>query len=382
MFFDCVDESEKTEWDVADDSPAEGESDGDSTNVRIRIAGIDVMLSTLGEQGDRRRATPAGERSEIAGNNASGDYSTSQIVLQMRHMVQTVRCVGSRIECAGEVANMRCDFIDGSSSNSRAVRLFQVMDEVGATPCFQVVYSTSTRPPASTPFGEVGRTEELNPLIDIQCVSVSAAVHNDAIALMSDFLRRAVPQERPAQTNSREDQDGTPSRQFVSCTSQKRTRTQRGRVSVKIPKIVVRVPALAETCSSEAYLALVSSVRNNMSPVGWERKERLEQVTPELVLEIEEINALKLLASAGPPSFTLECSRVRCQMMLPSRTKPDECLGLYFLDAHRPTDVPVGDPLRLEFGPSTDVRTGGKPGARHSAEIDLKFLHTWEPNDW
>lgn len=384
LFFDCMD---GTEEEGTGSRPVRANAnDVDTAKVRLRVAGLDMTLLLSEDQSDVRipDSRPACQR-DAAGVTSSSSCISSRLHVQMRHMVETLHRSKNRIHSLGEVGSLSGDFISEIHETRHSVRLFEVVDEAGASPSVQIMCSGKSD---SLTLTDPGHTEHVNLSVDVQCSSVTAVIDTAAMSRVSDFVHRALPQDSFAEVDARINGDGCSDGKTVTAKVRRSKDGHHVGVVVSIPKITVQVPASPDACCSEAYSALVNSVRSGVSPVGWQQMETSEVGSPALILEVEDVVASResSLPDVAPASI-VECSRVRCQMVLPYDTGVDgnrkyDRIGLFFLEGYRSPDSATGAPLKVEYGPAT---IGGKrsvrPDLTEAANVELNFLHTWEPND-
>eukprot|EP00903_Cladosiphon_okamuranus_P020010 g18380.t1 len=226
--------------------------------------------------------------------------------------------------------------------------------------------------------GETGSDDELEVSLTVGCLPVAAVLDPGLVQSLSDFFGHVRPpvDGTDGGCGGGNGQGASPSGRSV--------REPRVVVAVSVPELAVRIPADDSACSSDAHTALVRSVQNGTSPVGWAPREELaDEVTPMLVLEVEGVMVRNSFGSTRPQETALECTRVACQLLLLGSYRADDgggegLIGLYFLEASCSS---AGVPLKVEFGLAKDIRKAGQSDLARPGRPDLNFLHTWEPND-
>lgn len=375
MFFDCVDGQEDSIGTPGTVQAPQmiGSGDRDTARVRVRIAGLDVTLVVPKEYVDPENlGSRVTQQVETFASSSSDSGAASGFYLKMRRVSQVAHSHGTRLQSVVEVGTLVVDFADGSATLHRPVRLLAVVDEADASACLNVTFCSGG---ASDDPGESGRVGEAGISVDVECLPIEIAVHMHPLALMKDFLAQALPQAHSSGSG-----------QATGVTAGRNLSHRQFKVAGAIPTISVRLPARQSACFSEAYSALVKSVTNCTSPVGWERREAVEEAAPALVLGIEGAVVNHAVAQAGGAVTTLECVRVRCQMLLRCDVGESERdgvhnIGLYFLEAFRPPGSHSEEPLKVEYGHSEDLGKVGRFGMARPNDADLNFLHTWEPSD-
>lgn len=361
LFFDCVDGSE----DVGEGSKDAKASIRDTAKIRVRNTGLDVTLLLSQHSLSLRQARSA----------TTSSVGECRIQMQMRRMSQTLHRNGRKIQSVAEIGTLVADYHDAVATMLRPVRILEVVCDAGSSPSVQITCSMG-----GAVDGVHGR-DETDIAVDIQCLPIAGVVHTRIIALVNEFITRAVPQSVEF-GRSRIGEGG----RSVGVTRCKNVSENVVRIATTVPKISVRVPADPRACSSEAYAALVQSVRNGSSPVGWEVARALEEAAPALVVEIEGVVLAHGVESADSRKTTVECSRVRCKMVLPfnagdSGSHGADHVALYFLEGIQSPGSPSEARLKVEYGLAEDIRKTGRLGLARPLDADLKFLHTWEPSD-
>lgn len=373
IFFDCFDGSED-----AREGPKDAESDDrDSAKIRVRIGGLDVTL-LLPEVplSSRHQQTEAPSMEAGASNKR-----TCRVHVQMKRMSQTVHRAGSWIRSVAEVGTCVADYYDVGAGVMRTLRVMEMFCEAGSPSSIKATCSSGAA--AAAPGRAVVSDEGLT--VHVQCLPIAAVVHTRMLISINEFIARAVPQVRSAQTVFETRTSGGGVRSIGAATPKTRSNKHLRMVAV-IPKINVRVASHPCVCSSEAYAALVRSVQNGTSPVGWTATEALKEAAPSLVVKIKGVVIEHTAGQASSPTYMVECTKVQCQMLLPFRACDSESgsadhVGLYFLEAFQsPCSLPEA-PLKVEYGLAEDITKAGRLGVARPGDADLKFLHTWEPND-
>lgn len=364
MFFDCEDGVEDSVGGIGayGRKKETGAYHHDDARVRVRMTGLDIALLL----------------SNDTLNGSSTCRNASHVGVQMRRMSQTFHCAEGWMQSVTEVGSFIADFVDRNAGGCRRVAVVEVVGEADACPCLQMTCSNSG---GVDPHPETNSVDGAdNIAVDLQCLPVVAVVDARLAGLLSEFVTQVLPQARQVPPVVASDESGGNGRSMGVASSSK-VRNRIIRAVVAVPKLTLRLPADPNACSSAAHAALITSVRNGTSPVGWAPREAPEELSPALVLEIE--SATVAVAVGGPkiPTATLECTRIACQMLLvcSDGNRGDgggDLVGLYFLEASR-----VDTPLKVEYGLADDMRKAGNLGAARPGDADLKFLHTWEPND-
>lgn len=376
LFFDCVDGSE----DPGERSKYAEPQECDTTKVRVRVAGLDVTLclseAPLSSREIERREVPY---MEVEMGN---DTVARRLHVQLRRMTKTVHHVGSRIDAVAEIGTCVADYYDTDLGTKQPLRVAEVLCEAQALPSLKVTCSNGPR--TSAPRRAV-ETDEVNISVDVQCLPVAAVIHSRMLGFITKFLECAAPRVQPVESISEKTAHGgsinaaTPGKESDKCV----------RVTVSISRIDLRLPSHPCVCSSEAYAALVQSVHNGASPVGWtvtEVPEVLRDQAPLLVVEIEGAVIEHTTRRASSPTCTVECTKLRCQMALPLSDSDSEAAGaslmeLHFLEAVQPPGSPFNVPLKVEYGLAEDIVKAGRLEVVRPGDANLKFLHTWEPNE-
>lgn len=334
----------------------------DDAKVRVRMTGLDITLLL----------------SNGTLNGSSNCASASHIGVQMRRISQTLHFSEGWMQSVTEVGTFIADFADRDAGGCRRVPVVEVFGAAGASPCLQMTCSSGGGVDTDAENTSVNGAGGI--AVDLQCLPVAAVVDTRLVGLLCEFITQVLPQAGQVQPVVSTD-DGGGNGRSMDVASSGKVRDRRIRVVVAVPKLTVRFPADPGACSSAAYTALISSVQNGTSPVGWAPREAPEQLSPALVLEIESATVTVAVGAPKTPTATLDCTRIACQMLLVcsngnSSDEGGDLMGLYFLEASR-----VDTPLKVEYGLAEDMGKAGNLGAARPADADLKFLHTWEPND-
>lgn len=359
VFYDCEEGSD----DGMEGGGARPDRRG-SMKFRVRMTGLDVTLSLA------RGAVSAPERGSDAGEDC--------VRLQMRHMSQTLHIAGSRVQSVAEIGTFVADWNDGSGS---CVRVVEVLEAAGASPSVQVSYSTAE---GRDPRADNGREDGEDVGLDVVTLPLAVILDPRLVGSVSDFLARVQPHVQPIQPVDDIDLTSGVHGHGRSAPSGGDARDPRVVITVGVPKLTVRVPADSSACSSDAHAALISSVQDGTSPVGWTPREMLAgEVAPMLVLEVEGVAVRLAFGSPTTQETALECTRVASQMLLAFGDGSEHdggvaVMGLYFLEASR-SDAEA--PLKVDFGLAKDIRKAGQLDLARPGDADLNFLHTWEPND-
>lgn len=370
VFFDCVEGSD----DGIGGGAAHGTENGkgtdrrDAVKLRVRMTGLDVTL-----------LLPEGEEPT---DRSSSSGSTSHVRLQMRRMGQTVQYAEGWVQAVAEIGTFAVNWKDGIARDVPYARVVEGLGAADLSPSIQVTCSGGV----GESRGRTDRADEGEVAVDVECMPVAAVLDARLAGLLRDFVGKIQPAARPTQPVDRSDVTTGNGRAEDAASSSKNSNMRDRRVSVTVamPKLTVRLPADPSACSSAAHSALISSVQNGSSPVGWASREEVEGDSgPMLVLEFEGTVIRVARGSPGPQETRLECTRMTCQMLLVclggiKGGKGTDVIGLYFLEASR---AAAGPPLTLEYGLANDIRKPGQLGVARSVDADLNFLHTWEPND-
>lgn len=374
VFYDCV------EADIDHDSgggggnahPPHGQG---SAKFRLRMSGFDLTLM-LGE------------------GTTSNDPSVNRICFQARRLIHVLHHSGTLKQYSADIGTFVADATDGSAAIG-CVRMLEigVVDTTDVSipvewsPCIQVKCSRGSSKGADSRGSDRVTKGDLTS-VDIQCLPVAAVINAKWIGMLSEF----VAQSHPKTCRSR---DGSSQPKDVSGTESDRTPLTPAvnaedtvgvddycvTLSVSVPNVLVRLPADPAACSSVAYTALITSIRNGCSPVGWTRRDSMEGA-PALMVEVQDMVLTSCFGSPGVPLGSLECSKVACEIILndsEDMAGVAGVMGLYFLEASR-SDPET--PVKVEYGCPEDMGRTRKSGAARRAGVgDLEFLHTWEPND-
>lgn len=363
VFYDCEEGSD----DVGGGGDARPDRHG-SMKFRVRMAGLDVNLLLAQES-----MTPP----------RSSDSPSASLRFQMRRMSQTLLCEGKWMQSVAEVGTFVADWSGGSARDGRCVRVVEVVGAADASPSVQISCTAGAETTGTEIRRETDPVDGEQVSLTIDCLPVAAVLDPGLVRCLSNF----VAQVRPPVGGK---DAGGGNGQSMPVPSGGSVRDPRVVVALSMPELTVRIPADASACSSDAHAALVSSVRNGTSPVGWaHRREHADEVAPMLVLQVEGVVVRMASGSSRPQETVLECTRVACQLLLllgSDRADDgsdgdggvDGLIGLYFLEASRSSG---GAPLKVEYGLVKDVRNPGQVDLARPGDTDLKFLHTWEPND-
>lgn len=351
VFFDCEEGSDDGIGGVA-------RSDGDgSMKFRVRMTGLDVTL-----------LLPQASTDVLEGSGAG-----ASVQFQARRMNQTWLCDGKCAQFVAEVGTFVADWNDGNTRDGRGVRVMEVLKAADTSPSVEISYTAGAEPRLEVDGKDVA--------LVIDSLPVAALLDPGMVNSLSTFFAQIQQEVRSLQTeegtNGRNSQD-----RAVPSTSS--VHDSRVVVTITLPELIVRVPADSSALSSDAYAALVSSVQNGTSPVGWAAREEIaEDVAPMLVVQVDGVAIRLTLGSSRPQETALECTRVACQLLLPGVIGARDngsggLIGLYFLEASRAS---AEVPLKLEYGLAKDIRKAGQLNLARPGDADLNFLHTWEPND-
>lgn len=373
LFFDCVDGSED-----AGEGPKDAEAkDRDTVKVRVRIAGLDITLLLAEVPLSLRHQRREAPSIEVGASNKRA----CRIHVQMRRMSQNVHRVGRWVESVAEVGTCVADYFDVGAGMMRPLRVMEMICEAGSPSSLKVTFSTGAA--TAAPDRAIATDEDLT--VRFECAPIEAVVHTRMLSCIHDFIARTVPQVQSAEFGVGNRTSGSAERS-VGAEIPRMKSDRQLRVVAVFPKINVRVASHVCVCSSEAYAALVRSVQNGTSPVGWTATEALEEEAPYLVIEIKGAVIEHTAGQANSPTYTVECTEVRCRMLLPFRARGSESggadhVGLYFLEAIQASRSLSGAPLKVEYGLTNNIRRTGRLGVARPGDANLKFLHTWEPND-
>lgn len=357
VFYDCEEGSNG----VGEGSGARSDRHG-SMKFRVRMTGLDVTL--LLAQGS-------------VGSLKSSSSPIASLRFQMRRMNQTLLCDGRWMQSAAEVGTFVADWNGGIERDGRCVRVVEVLSVADASPSVQIscTAGTETTVGAKTQH-ETDRVGEEEFSFTMDCLPVAMVLDPGLVHCLGSFfaqIRLAV-----------DGQDGGGRNGHGMPVPSGSVRERCVVVAVTVPELTVRIPADASACSSDAHTALVSSVQNGTSPVGWAPREELaDEVAPMLVLQVEGMAIRIALGTSIPQETALECTRVACQLLLLGGDRAGDgvgegLIGLYFLEASRSS---AGALLKMEYGLAKDIRKAGQLDLARPGDADLNFLHTWEPND-
>ena len=357
VFYDCEEGSD----DVSGGNGTRSDRHG-SMKFRVRMTGLDVTLLL------------AQESMGLLGGSGSPSAS---LCFQMRQMSQALLYDGKCIQSVAEVGTFVADWRGGNARHGQCVRVVEVVSAADATPSVQISCTAG----AETAEAETNRKtdpvggEEVS--LTIGCLPVAAVLDPGLVHSLSNFFEHV---RQPV--DSINGWDGNS--QGMPVSSGGSGREPRVVATLSVPELTFRIPADAGACSSDAHTALVSSVHKGTSPVGWApRKEFAHEVAPMLVLELEGVAVRIGFGSSRPQETAVECTRVACQLLLRGSNCADDgggegLIGLYFLEASCSS---AGAPLKVEYGLARDIRKAGQEDLTRPGDADLKFLHTWEPND-
>lgn len=359
MFYDCVEGSD----DDVGGGGARGRQNGtrsdrrNSAKVRVRMTGLDITLLLAKEPTGRLRDA----------------VSSTYVRVQVRRISQTLHCAGGWMHSTAELGTFVADFGDENARPLQCVRVVEVLGAASASPSIRITCSTGKDGRDGT-----GHVDERDVVVDVQCLAVAATLNARLAGLLGEFIAQSQPP--PTQPVDGGCGSGEKSR-YAASNSKASDRCFL--MAVAVPKLTMRLPADPSACSSVAHGALIRSVHNDTSPVGWAPREALGEVAPGLVLEVEGAVVKMAFGSRRTPEATLECTRMICQMLLVHGDGARDgargnLMGLYFLEASRSA---AEAPLKVEYGLAENIRKAGKLGVERHADADLKFLHTWEPND-
>lgn len=353
IFFDCEEGSDDDVGGAGAGSDGHG-----SMKFRVRMTGLDVTLVLA-------------EEPTLVPKNSGASTS---VRFQARRMSQTWLCDGKWVHSVAEVGTIVTDWNDGSTRDGRYLRVVEVLKAADASPSVEISYTAGaqTRSEVNPVYGE-------DVALTVTCLPVAAVLDPRMVNSLSNFFAQI--KVRPMQTV-----DGTNGRnsQTRAEPSTSSVRDSRVVVTLTLPELTVRIPADVSSLSSDAYAALVSSIQNDTSPVGWAQREEIaEDMAPMLVLQVEGVAIRIAFGSSTPQETALECERVACRLLLPGDNVARDDgigspIGLYFLEASRSS---AEMPLKLEYGLAKDIRTAGQLNLARPGDADLNFLHTWEPND-
>lgn len=358
VFYDCEQGSD-------DDNESSGARSARHASIkfRVRMTGLDFTLLLAEESVD-----PLGCDSARA----------SYVRFQMRHMSQTLLCAGRWMQGVAEVGTFVADWNDGNLRDGQGVRVVEVLGSADTSPSVQISCSTGDESR-----GEIDRIDGEEVTLNVDCLQVTAVLDPGLLTSLSEFLAQLQRQMRPTQPVAGTDHRGR-NDEGMTVPSSTSPRNPRVVVALALPGLTVRAPADPGACSSDAHTALMSSLQNGTSPVGWTHREvGAEDMAPAIVLEVADVVVRAAFGSSLPPEIVLECTRVACQMLLVCGGGAREngggsLVGLYLLEASCSSDEA---PLKVECGLAKDVRKVGQLDLARPGDADLNFLHTWEPND-
>lgn len=361
VFYDCEEGSD----DVGAGGGARPDRNG-SMKFRVRMTGLDVALFLA---------------QESVGPLTSGSPSAS-LRFQMRRMSQTLICNEKWVQSVAEVGTFVADWSGGNARDRQCVRVVEVVTAADASPSMQISCTAGAETTGAETRRETDPVDGEEVSLTIDCLPVAAVLDPGLVRSLSNFFAQVRP---PG--DGKDGGGGGGNSQGMPVPSGVRVREPRVVVAVSVPELTVRIPADASACSSDAHTALVSSIENGTSPVGWaptdELEERAHEVAPILVLQVEGVAVRIASGSSRPHETALECTRVACQLLLLGSDRAGDAsgeglIGLYFLEASRSR---AGAPLKMEYGLAKDIRKAGQVDLARPGDADLKFLHTWEPND-
>lgn len=363
IFFDC---EEGSDYDIGGGGETRAKENGaevekrDSVKARVRITGLDVTL-ILGDESVHRPG---------AGGNVSC------ISLQARRISQTLDFMGTSMLSISEIGTFVIDFDNGSLALGGRARVVDMMGPANATPCVRIRCSTQIGA-GSSPNGN----DADGVMVDVQCPPVAVILDKQLVTRLAEFATKV--QARRKISIDDEDDGGDESDRSAGTTRRGEGRDSSVAMTVAVPNLTLRVQAERNACSSDAHTALIRSVQNGTSAVGWASQGSTGSEAPALVLEMEGVVVKTNTAHGSGPEAALECSRVTCEMILACSgtvggAGESNVFGLCFMEASRSVD---GTPLKAEYGPLQQMRKGQKLGVARSANADLNFLHTWEPSD-
>lgn len=350
VFFDCEEGSDDGIGGVA-------RSNGHgSSKFRVRMTGLDVTLLLAQTSTDVLR----------------GSGASASVHFQARRMSQTWLCDGKCVQLVAEVGTFVTDWNDGNTRDGRGLRVMEVQ-AVDASPSVEISYT------ARAESRRDGDGEDI--ALTVDSLPVAAVLDPGMVNSLSNFFGQIQRQVRPLQPAEGTNGRNTQGRAVPSTSSVHDSHVV---VAITLPELTVRVPADSSAFSSDAYAALVSSVQNGTSPVGWAAREEIAgEMAPMLVLQVDGVAIRLTLGSSRPQETALECAQVACQLLLPGVRGAREdgsrgLIGLFFLQASRSS---AEVPLKLEYGLVKDIKEEGQLNLARPGDADLNFLHTWEPND-
>ncbi|CAM9146425.1 unnamed protein product [Ectocarpus fasciculatus] len=356
VFYDCEEGSD----DGSGGGGARADRQG-SMKFRMRMTGLDITLLLPQES-----TGPLG---------ASASTSTRYLRLQLRRLSQTLHCAGSWMHSVSEVGTFVADWRDGNDS---CVRVVEVLGAADSSPSVQL---SCTMGEGAEPLGEKNGADREDVALEVRCLEVAAVLDPRLVSCLGFFLAQVELRAQPADDT----RGGGGNGQGVGVQTSGSTRDPRVAVAVTVPKLTVRVPADPSTCSSDAHVALIRSVQNGSSPVGWApREEAPGDAAPMLVVEVEGVEVRLAFGASKTQETVLECTRVACQMILVCGDESRHggggggLMNLYFLEASRSAAETT---LRVDYGLAKDIRKAGQLDLAQPGDAGLNFLHTWEPND-
>lgn len=355
VFYDC----EEGNNDISGGGGARSDRRG-SMKCRVRMTGLDVTLLLTQESMDALR---------------SSDNPSASLRFQMRRMSQTLLCDGKWMQSVAEVGTFVVDWSGRNVRDGRCVRVVEVFSAADASPCVQISCTAGSETAEAEIRCELDRIDGEEVSLTMDCLPVAAVLDPGLVHCLGDFFAQVRPRV--------DGKDGGGGKcRGMPVPSGSTVREPRVVVAIAVPELTVRIPADASACSSDAHTALVSSIQNGTSPVGWAPREELaDEVAPMLVVQVEGVAVRIAFGSSRPQATALECTRVACQLLLLGSDRDgggESLIGLYFLEASRSS---AGTPLKLEYGLAKDIRKAGQLDLARPGDADLKFLHTWEPND-
>ncbi|CAM9374638.1 unnamed protein product [Scytosiphon promiscuus] len=360
VFYDCEEGSD----DGLEGGGARSDRRG-TIKFRVRMTGLDVTVALApGSMGETERH---GE-------------SENCVRLHMRHMSQTLHSAGGSAQSVAEIGTFAADWNDGRGS---CVRVVEVLEAAGASPAVQMSVTTGGGAEAR---GDKSREDVEDVRLDFVMLPLAVILDPRLVKSVSHFAAYVQTHVRPPQPVDDVDLkgEGHGRDRGVPSPSSGNVRDPCVVMTASVPKLTVRVPADPGACSSDAHAALISSVQDGTSPVGWTPRELLAgDVVPMLVLEVEGVAARLAFGSPTTQETTLQCTRVACQMLLAlgdgsAGDGKVVAMGLYFLEASRSA---AEVPLKVDYGLAKDIRNAGQLDLARPGDADLNFLHTWEPND-
>lgn len=363
VFYDCEAGSD----DVDGGGEARPDRHG-SMKFRVRMTGLDVtLLLPQDSMAPFRRS----------------DSPSASLRFQMRRMSQTLLCDGKWMRSVAEVGTFVADWSGGNARDGRCVRVVEVVSAADASPSVQISCTAGAETTEAENRRETDPVDGEEVSLTVDCLPVAAVLDPGLVHCLRNFVEQV---RSPVDGKD----GGGGNSQGMPVPSGSSIREPRVVVAVSMPELTVRVPADASACSSDAHTALISSVQNGTSPVGWApREEHAGELAPMLVLQVEGVVVRIASGSSKPQETALECTRVACQLLLLIGSDGTDdssgggggsegLIGLYFLEASR---FSAGAPLKVEYGLAKDIRKAAHVDLARPGDADLKFLHTWEPND-